>query len=197
MANKNNKSKGTSSSDKKSGEWKCLYDEDVVGRALTRICFEILERDSDISRLALVGIKTCGELLAERMRAKIKEIEGSAPQFGVVDITLYRDDIGMSRNYPVLKGTDLPFEISGARIVLVDDVLFTGRTIRAALDAIVDYGRPKRVELAVLVDRGHRELPIRPDYVGKNIPTKYSDRILVRLKEHGYQDGVYLEEVKS
>ena len=161
------------------------------------LCFEILERESDISKLALVGIKTCGEILAERMRSKIEEIEGAAPQFGVVDITLYRDDIGMSRNYPVLKGTDLPFEISGARIVLVDDVLFTGRTIRAALDAIVDYGRPKRVELAVLVDRGHRELPIRPDYVGKNIPTKYSDRISVKLKEQGHQDGVYLEEIKS
>jgi pyrimidine operon attenuation protein/uracil phosphoribosyltransferase len=197
MTNKNGKSKGTSSLESKSGEWKCLCDEDVIGRALTRICFEILERESDISKLALVGIKTCGEILAERMRSKIEEIEGAAPQFGVVDITLYRDDIGMSRNYPVLKGTDLPFEISGARIVLVDDVLFTGRTIRAALDAIVDYGRPKRVELAVLVDRGHRELPIRPDYVGKNIPTKYSDRISVKLKEQGHQDGVYLEEIKS
>ncbi len=186
MTNKNGKSKGTSSLESKSGEWKCLCDEDVIGRALTRICFEILERESDISKLALVGIKTCGEILAERMRSKIEEIEGAAPQFGVVDITLYRDDIGMSRNYPVLKGTDLPFEISGARIVLVDDVLF-----------IVDYGRPKRVELAVLVDRGHRELPIRPDYVGKNIPTKYSDRISVKLKEQGHQDGVYLEEIKS
>jgi pyrimidine operon attenuation protein/uracil phosphoribosyltransferase len=169
-----------------------IWDENAIDKALNRIAFEILERDSDFKRLAIVGIKTYGESLARRLRNKIKAIEKKEPKFGVIDITLYRDDVGSSNPFPVLKGSDLGFEVSGARIVLVDDVLFTGRTIRGALDAITDYGRPQRVELATLIDRGHRELPIRADYVGKNMPTRYKDKVFVRLSEFGYNDGVYL-----
>lgn len=177
--------------------WSLIADSDSISRSITRIAYEILERDSAIkpsnTKLAIVGIKTCGEFIAKRIFEQIKKIDGQEPSYGVIDITLYRDDIGMGLGFPVLKSSDLPFEVSGTRIVLVDDVLFTGRTIRSALDAIIDYGRPKRVELAVLCDRGHRELPIRPDYVGRNLPTKYKDRIVVRLKEQGYeQDGIYL-----
>jgi len=173
-------------------EWKLIWNENAIDKALNRIAFEVLEREGDFNSLAIVGIKTYGELLARRLRDKITSIEKKEPKFGVIDITLYRDDIGSSNPYPVLKGSELGFEVSGARIVLVDDVLFTGRTIRGALDAIADYGRPKRVELATLIDRGHRELPIRADYVGKNMPTRYKDKVFVRLSEFGYEDGVYL-----
>jgi len=173
-------------------EWRLIWDESAIDKALNRMAFEILERDSDFKRLAIVGIKTYGESLARRLRNKITAIEKKEPKFGVIDITLYRDDVGSSNPFPVLKGSDLGFEVSGARIVLVDDVLFTGRTIRGALDAITDYGRPQRVELATLIDRGHRELPIRADYVGKNMPTRYKDKVFVRLSEFGYNDGVYL-----
>lgn len=173
-------------------EWRLIWDESAIDKALNRIAFEILERESDFKRLAIVGIKTYGELLARRLRNKISAVEKKEPKFGVIDITLYRDDIGSSNPFPVLKGSELGFEVSGARIVLVDDVLFTGRTIRGALDAITDYGRPQRVELAALIDRGHRELPIRADYVGKNMPTRFKDKVFVRLSEFGYSDGVYL-----
>jgi pyrimidine operon attenuation protein / uracil phosphoribosyltransferase len=171
-----------------------LMDAVSIERSVTRISYEILERDDSSLRLAIVGIKTCGEFLAKRIAQQIVSISGRRVEFGVVDITLYRDDIGRSGNYPVLRGTDLSFEVSSSRIILVDDVLYTGRTIRAALDAIIDFGRPRRVELAVLVDRGHRELPIRPDYVGKNLPSKYEDRLVTRLSEQGEQDGVYLNK---
>ena len=167
-------------------------DEEVISRCVTRISYEILEKDRDLSRLAIVGIRTCGELLAHRIHKRISEIEGVEVPFGVIDITLYRDDLSRTRAQPTLKGTDLPFSITGSRIVLVDDVLFTGRTIRAALDAIVDFGRPARVELAVLVDRGHRELPIRADYVGKNLPSEKGDLLKVRLKELGDEEGVFM-----
>lgn len=173
--------------------WKMLIDEDVINRSVTRLSYEILERDRDLSRLAIVGIRTCGEILGNRIRAKIQEIEKVEVAFGVIDITLYRDDLSRTKAQPTLKGTDLPFGVTGARIVLVDDVLFTGRTIRAALDAIIDFGRPSKVELAVLVDRGHRELPIRADYVGKNLPSERRDMLRVRLKELGAEsDAVYL-----
>lgn len=174
--------------------WKVLLDGESINRALTRISYEILERDKDVSKLAVVGIRTFGESLAARIRTKLCEIAGTEIATGVIDITLYRDDLAHTRAQPTLKGTDLPFSVNGARIVLVDDVLYTGRTIRAALDAIIDFGRPARVELAVLVDRGHRELPIRADYVGKNIPSDKSDFVRVRLSEHGFTDGVYLIE---
>lgn len=172
--------------------WKLMLDDEIISRSITRISYEILEKDRDISRLAVVGIRTCGEILGQRIRAKIKEIEGIEVPFGVIDITLYRDDLSHARSQPMLKGTELPFPITGARIILVDDVLFTGRTIRAALDAIVDFGRPAKVELAVLVDRGHRELPIRADYVGKNLPSDKHQALKVRLSELGTPDGVYL-----
>ena len=172
--------------------WKLVLDEEVISRSITRISYEILEKDRRLDRLAVVGIRTCGEIIGRRIRERIKEIEGVEVPFGVIDITLYRDDLSHSRAQPMLKGTDLPFPITGSRIILVDDVLFTGRTIRAALDAITDFGRPARVELAVLVDRGHRELPIRADYVGKNLPSEKHQALKVRLSELGTPDGVYL-----
>lgn len=171
--------------------WKLVMDRDAISRAIARISYEIVERDSDLRHLAVVGIRTCGEFIAQRIRDRIQEIEQIAVPYGVIDITLYRDDLSSSGSQPLLKGTDLPFSISGSRIVLVDDVLYTGRTVRAALDAITDFGRPSRVELACLCDRGHRELPIRADYVGKNLPTSKGEFVRVRLREQQFEDGVY------
>lgn len=154
--------------------------------------FQILEKNRDLERLSVIGIRTCGEFIGRRIQGKIKEIEGIDIPFGVVDITLYRDDLSSTVNQPTLKGTEIPFHITGSRIILVDDVFYTGRTVRAALDAITDFGRPNCVELASLADRGHRELPIRPDYVGKNLPTQRNEFVKVRLEEQGFEDGVYL-----
>ena len=153
--------------------------------------FQILEKNREIQQLAIIGIRTCGEFIGKRIQSRIKEIEGVEVPFGVVDITLYRDDLS-NLTQPTLKGTEIPFHITGSRIILIDDVFFTGRTVRAALDAITDFGRPDCVELAALADRGHRELPIRPDYVGKNLPTQRNEFVKVRLEEQGFQDGVYL-----
>lgn len=173
--------------------WNCILDEAAISKAVSRISYEILEKEKNHSKLAIVGIRTAGEFIAKRIHERIQEIEGIKINFGVIDITLYRDDLANAGNHPVLKGTDIVFPISGSRIVLVDDVLYTGRTVRAALDAIIDFGRPRLVELACLADRGHRELPIRADYVGKNIPTAREESVKVKLKEMGYpQDGVYL-----
>lgn len=172
--------------------WKLVLDGETIQRSIARLSYEILEHDRDLSKLAIVGIRTCGEFLAQRIQKKIQEIEKVEVPLGVIDITLYRDDLSHGNSQPTLKGTDLPFPISGARIVLVDDVLYTGRTIRAALDAIIDFGRPACVELAVLADRGHRELPIRADYVGKNLPTSHDEFVRVKLKEQGADDGVYV-----
>jgi pyrimidine operon attenuation protein/uracil phosphoribosyltransferase len=173
--------------------WIPVLDADYIRRATTRIAYEILEHDRGESLLAVVGIRTCGEFVAKRIYDKLLEIEpGLQLGFGVIDITLYRDDLSQAQDQPTLRGTDLPFRISGSRIILVDDVLYTGRTVRAALDAIVDFGRPRCVELAVIADRGHRELPIRPDYVGKNIPTDRSDFVRLRLSEFGYEDALYI-----
>ena len=177
--------------------WKRLLDSKTISRCLSRLSYEIVERNHDLDNLAIVGIRTGGEYLARRIHKRIAEIEGHNVELGVVDITLYRDDLLHSDSQPLLKGTDLQFSISGRHIVLIDDVLFTGRTVRSALDAIVDFGRPDRVELAVLADRGHRELPIRPDYVGKNLPTKRQEFVRARFVEEGYEDGVYLIESKS
>lgn len=174
--------------------WKRVLDPDTIARSISRVSYEIVERDRDLSRLAVVGVRTCGEYIALRIRNKIQEIEKVEIPFGIIDITLYRDDLMTAAAQPTLKGTDLPFGVSGSRIVLVDDVLFTGRTVRAALDAIIDFGRPATVELACLVDRGHRELPIRADYVGKNLPTNRNEFVRVRLKEQGFEDGVYVVE---
>ncbi|MCO6429549.1 MAG: bifunctional pyr operon transcriptional regulator/uracil phosphoribosyltransferase PyrR [Deltaproteobacteria bacterium] len=173
--------------------WKQVLDAETISRCISRISYEIVEKDRDVSNLAIVGIRTGGEFIAKRLQQRIEEIEKAKIAFGVIDITLYRDDLSHQSAQPTLRGTDLPFSISGTRIVLVDDVLYTGRTIRAALDAIIDFGRPSRVELACLVDRGHREVPIRPDYVGKNLPTNRQEFVRVRLTEMDYStDGVYL-----
>jgi pyrimidine operon attenuation protein/uracil phosphoribosyltransferase len=175
-----------------------VMDALAIQRALTRIAHEILERNKGTDELALVGIRSRGVFLAERIRKKMQEIEGGTPPpFGVVDITLYRDDLDRGVQNPVVKGTDIPFPVVGRKILLVDDVLFTGRTIRAGMDALVDFGRPQSVQLAVLVDRGHRELPIRADYVGKNLPTSRREQVYVRLAEADGRDEVVIAEVRT
>ena len=173
-------------------DWKLLMDEETIERAIARISYEIVEKDRDLKNMAIVGIRTGGEFLAKRIQERIQKIEGAKIAYGVIDITLYRDDLAQSGSQPLLRGTDLPFKIAGSRIILVDDVLYTGRTIRAALDAIIDFGRPRRVELVVLADRGFRELPVQADYVGKVIPTQREQLVRLRLTELGYKDGVYL-----
>jgi pyrimidine operon attenuation protein/uracil phosphoribosyltransferase len=170
-----------------------VLDDAALDRALTRIAHEILERNGGATDLAFVGLRTRGVTLAHRLAAKIAAIDGASLPVGTLDITLYRDDLDM-RGAPVIRGTDIPFSLKAKTVILVDDVLFTGRTIRAALDAIIDLGRPKMVQLAILIDRGHRELPIRPDYVGKNLPTSRRESVAVRLKEHDGEDRVVIEE---
>ena len=171
-----------------------VLDEPGIDRALTRITHEIIERAGGTRDLALVGIRTRGVSLAHRIAARLETIEHVKVPVGALDITLYRDDLGLKGEAPVLRGTDIPFPVAGKIIVLVDDVLYTGRTIRAALDAIIDLGRPRMIQLAVLVDRGHRELPIRPDYVGKNLPTARREAVQVLLREHDGQDRVVIQE---
>jgi pyrimidine operon attenuation protein/uracil phosphoribosyltransferase len=171
-----------------------VLDETGIDRALTRIAHEILERAGSTDGLALVGIRTRGVSLAQRLAARLRAIEGVQVPVGALDITLYRDDLGSRAEAPVLRGTDIPFPVAGRTVVLMDDVLYTGRTIRAALDAIIDLGRPRSIQLAVLVDRGHRELPIRPDYVGKNLPTARREVVQVLLREHDGQDRVVIQE---
>jgi len=161
-----------------------------IARALTRICHEILERNKGIQDLALVGIRTGGVYLAQRLVAGIRHIEEQAVPLGELDITLYRDDLSVRKDQPEVKKTLIPFNVTGKKIVLVDDVLFTGRTIRAAMDALIDLGRPAEVQLAVLVDRGHRQLPIRANYVGKSIPTTREEKVGVFLEELGEEDRV-------
>lgn len=160
-----------------------VLDEKNIARAVTRIAHEILERNSGAETLVLIGILSRGADIAKRIAACIKEIEGIAVPVGLMDINLYRDDVHSKLDQPVIQRTEILFDVREKNVILVDDVLYTGRTIRAALDQIVDFGRPRSIQLAVLVDRGHRELPIRPDFVGKNIPTSRDDRVLVRLKE--------------
>ena len=171
-----------------------LMDEDAIRRALTRISHEIVERNKGTAGIVLVGIRSHGIPLAERIAAAIEKIEGSRPAIGVLDITLYRDDLSTLAYQPVVRETEIPVDITGKTIVLVDDVLYTGRTIRAALDALIDMGRPKSIQLAVLIDRGHRELPIRADFVGKNVPTSSKEEIRVMLEEHDREERVVLAE---
>jgi pyrimidine operon attenuation protein/uracil phosphoribosyltransferase len=159
-----------------------VLDAAALDRALTRIAHEILEKNHGASEVTFVGLRTRGVTLAQRLAARIERIDGASLPVGTLDITLYRDDLDL-RGAPVIRGTDIPFSIKGKTVVLVDDVLFTGRTIRAALDALIDLGRPRMIQLATLIDRGHRELPIRPDYVGKNLPTSREQRVNVRLEE--------------
>ncbi|MGH7165537.1 MAG: bifunctional pyr operon transcriptional regulator/uracil phosphoribosyltransferase PyrR [Nitrospiraceae bacterium] len=167
-------------------------DASEVARALTRIAHEILERNKGTQDLALVGIRTGGVHLAHRLVRRIQEIERAAVPIGELDITLYRDDLASRKDQPVLRKTSIPFNISDLIIVLVDDVLFTGRTIRAAMDGLIDLGRPAEIQLAVLVDRGHRQLPIKANYIGKNIPTSVEEIVRVCLEEEGEEDRVVI-----
>jgi pyrimidine operon attenuation protein/uracil phosphoribosyltransferase len=160
-----------------------ILDKDTIKRSLMRIAHEILEKNKGIRDVRIVGIRNRGAYLARRLADYIAGIEGENISVGILDITLYRDDLTLIAPQPVVRKTEIDFDITDKNIVLVDDVLYTGRTVRAALDALVDYGRPKSIQLAVLIDRGHRELPIRADYVGKNIPTAESEMIEVRLLE--------------
>ncbi len=171
-----------------------LMDDAEVRRAVTRIAHEILERNKGASALALVGIAARGDDLARRLASEIERIEGARVPVGVLDITFYRDDIGMRAEAPEVHETRIGFDITGRTLVLVDDVLFTGRTIRSALDALVDLGRPTAIQLAVLVDRGHRELPIRADFVGKNVPTRRDEQVRVALTEVDGEDAVEVQE---
>jgi pyrimidine operon attenuation protein/uracil phosphoribosyltransferase len=170
-----------------------VLDEVALDRALTRIAHEILERNGGAKDLALVGLRTRGVTLAQRLAIKLATIDGTTVPVGTLDITLYRDDLDM-RGAPVIRGTDIPFSIKNKTVVLVDDVLYTGRTVRAALDALIDLGRPRMIQLAILIDRGHRELPIRPDFIGKNLPTSHRESVAVRLREHDGEDRVVIEE---
>ena len=177
---------------------KILVDEEALKRTLSRIAHEIIERNDDLEQVALVGIHTRGVPLSQRLRTLIEERSGVEVPLGQLDITFHRDDVAVRGGHapqhaqPVVRDTRLDFELEGRTVVLVDDVLYTGRTIRAAIEALFDYGRPERVQLAVLADRGHRELPIRPDYVGKNLPTSRDERVQVQLVEVDEVDQVLL-----
>ena len=179
---------------------KTLLDADGLGRTLSRIAHEIIEGNPELDDVALVGIQTRGVPLARRLARLISERAGVEPALGAVDITFYRDDVTVRGGeaplaaQPLVRATQLDFPLDGRTVVLVDDVLYTGRTIRAAIEALFDYGRPARVQLAVLVDRGHRELPIRPDYVGKNLPTARAERVNVRVEEVDGVDEVTISE---
>lgn len=173
-----------------------ILDEQSINRALTRIAHEIIERNKGIDDCILVGIKTRGAFLAKRLALKIEQIEGKPIKTGELDITLYRDDLSLKSESkePLVQQVDITHDVTDKKVVLVDDVLFTGRTVRAAMDAVMDLGRPAQIQLAVLIDRGHRELPIRADYVGKNIPTSSSERILVKIIETDDMDAVTIVE---
>ncbi len=176
-----------------------LMDRERIGRSLTRIAHEIVERNRGVGDLALVGVRTRGVPIARRLAAILREITGVEVATGALDITLYRDDLMKIAvgPQPIVRRTEIPFSIDGRHIVLVDDVLYTGRTIRSALDALIDFGRPSTIQLVVLVDRGHRELPIKADYVGKNVPTSRRETIHVRLAEIDGTDEVTLDQVEG
>ncbi len=171
-----------------------IMDAEQVDKTLTRIAHEIIEKNKDIENIAIVGIRTRGAFLAERLARKIKDIETREIQVGILDITLYRDDLTTIAEQPIVHKTEIDFDIQDKVIILVDDVLYTGRTIRCALDALIDFGRPKSIQLAVLIDRGHRELPIRADYVGKNIPTSQKEVVQVKIVEVDGVDEVIIQE---
>ena len=174
-----------------------VMDSDGIQRAVTRIAHEILERNQGTRDLVLVGIRTRGIYLARRLQKQILAIEKTEIPFGVLDITLYRDDLGKIGPRPAVGETQLPQDVTGQVVILVDDVLYSGRTIRAALDAVIDFGRPRAIQVAVLIDRGHRELPIKADYVGKNIPTSQDEEVILRLNEKdGRDEAVVVERGK-
>ncbi|MBE6099801.1 MAG: bifunctional pyr operon transcriptional regulator/uracil phosphoribosyltransferase PyrR [Anaerovibrio sp.] len=174
-----------------------LMDEQAIFRALVRIAHEIVEKNKGVANVVLVGIRSRGVPLAERIADAIENIEGTRPPVGVLDITLYRDDLSTLSYQPIVRPTTMPVDLDGKIVVLVDDVLYTGRTIRAALDAIIDMGRPTAIQLSVLIDRGHRELPIRADYVGKNVPTSSKESVNVKVMELDDADQVVIREEKE
>ena len=175
---------------------KVILDGQAMNRALVRVAHEIVERNKGVDNVVLVGIRTRGVPLAQRIAKEIESIEHTKLEVGSLDITLYRDDLSSLAYNPVVRGTEIDFDISGKTIVLVDDALFTGRTIRCALDALIDMGRPKSIQLAVMIDRGHKELPIKADYVGKNVPTATSESVEVTLQEIDGVDEVSLGDIK-
>ena len=174
-----------------------IVDADGLRRIITRVAHEIVERNKGIEDLVLVGIRRRGVPIAQRIAEKIGEFEGKTPVLGSLDITLYRDDLTTVAQQPVVGSTDIPVDINGKTVVIVDDVLYTGRTIRAAMDALIDFGRPRSIQLAVVVDRGHRELPIRADYVGKNVPTSKKEVIGVKVLDIDGVDSVVIKEVEE
>lgn len=174
-----------------------VMDAQAIDRALTRVAHEVIEHNKGTEDVALVGIRSRGVHLAARLQALIHTIEHVEVPTGIIDITLYRDDLSRSAQQPTVKGTHIDFPIDDKKVILVDDVLFTGRTIRAALDALMDFGRPRNVQLVVLIDRGHRELPIRADYVGKNLPTAVNESVQVRLKESDGRDEVIIARAEE
>lgn len=174
-----------------------IIDEQGLARTITRLAHEIIEKNKGSKNIVLIGMRTRGEFLAERIKKKISEIENFEPNFGILDITLYRDDFRTRLKQPEISVTNITFDVNEKDIILIDDVLYTGRTVRAALDAVMDLGRPNTVQLCVLVDRGHRELPIKADFVGKNIPTSINEEVRVRLKEIDGEDAVYLVNVPN
>ncbi|HOV23060.1 MAG TPA: bifunctional pyr operon transcriptional regulator/uracil phosphoribosyltransferase PyrR [Candidatus Marinimicrobia bacterium] len=171
-----------------------LADEQGVNRTITRLAHEIIENCKGTENVGIIGIRTRGDYLAKRLAHKIEEIENVKLPVGVLDVVMYRDDFRMKTKLPRVEVTDIPFDVDGKILILVDDVIYTGRTIRAALDALMDFGRPAAIQLAVLVDRGHRELPIKPDYVGKNIPTSIGEEVRVMIKEIDGRDEILLVE---
>lgn len=177
----------------KNNNEKLIMDSLEIQRTLRRISHEIIEKNKGTDGLVLVGIRTGGVHIARRIALYIKEIEGVDIPVGILDITLYRDDLSTRKEQPVVKKTEIPFSIEDKKIILVDDVLFTGRSVRAALDGLIDFGRPGTIQLAVLIDRGHRELPVKADYVGKNIPTSRKELIEVQLEEEGKEDRVVIK----
>ena len=172
-----------------------LLDEAAMDRAITRLSHEILEKNNGAENVVLIGIRRRGYPLALRIAGKIKAIEGVSVPVGAMDITFYRDDLSKKNDQPVVSETEIPFDVNGKTVVLVDDVIYTGRTARAAIEAVFSCGRPRSIQLAVLVDRGHRELPIRPDYVGKNVPSARTEFIEVRLPDFDGETGVWLMEL--
>lgn len=168
-----------------------ILDQDGVNRALTRIAHEIIERNKGVDDLVLIGIRTGGAFLGKQLQQRISEIEAQTVPFGTIDVTMYRDDLASRSNLAVGQ-TDIRFPVDNRRVILVDDVLFTGRTIRAAMDAVMDLGRPQNIQLAILIDRGHRELPIRPDYIGRNLPTSRTEQIKVDFDEQNVPRAIHL-----
>ena len=175
----------------------CIMDKDAVSRALIRMAHEIIEKNKGVHDLAIIGIHKGGSFLARRLQKEIQKIEKIEVPLGFLDISLYRDDVGEVATQAILQGTDILFDVNQRTIVLVDDVLFTGRTIRCALDQIIDFGRPKQIQLAVLIDRGHRELPIKADFIGKNVPTSLSEEVKVFLTEAGAEEDRVVKGEKA